>query len=148
MFFNNKYSIFTLSFEKIKWGKFQPKNDKKMQRNVTYLFSVSPIIRGLREFGMIFAERERERERENYKRIYNIYYAGARNLKNFLHNLYIAGLFFRQTECTEQRWDEILVQPLFRFIYSFRFIPTNFFTGCANPKLFVVVHGLNVCIQK
>jgi hypothetical protein len=28
-----------------------------MQRNSTYPSSISPVIRGLREFGMIFAER-------------------------------------------------------------------------------------------
>ncbi|KAA6301100.1 MAG: hypothetical protein EZS26_002748 [Candidatus Ordinivivax streblomastigis] len=93
MAFKNKYIIFTLSFERIKQGKFQSNSGKKMQRNSTYPSSISPVIRGLREFGMIFAERERERERERESYLISLRFIRARVNNNFSKLIYSRNMF-------------------------------------------------------
>ncbi|KAA6341909.1 hypothetical protein EZS27_010323 [termite gut metagenome] len=90
-----------------------------MQRNVTYSSSVSLVIRGFREFGMIFAEKERER------RIYIILYASGRDLKKCFYNLYIAGTIFSASRIHGTMVGRNIRSAVAPFFYSFHCILTN-----------------------
>jgi hypothetical protein len=124
LFFLFKYIIFTSSFRRFEQGNLNTKERQKMKRHSIYPSSVSPVTCGFSEFGMILAERVRERERNMricFKKVFSQFISS----RNFFSAILMYGTMVgRNTRSA--------VVP---FFYSFRFIPTGFFTRLFAPEV-------------